>query len=92
MKKLVEWIADKILAGVADKDQKEFLDALKHRKEELTRFYHPSMWGMPEQYAFAKGETVVLNADEGDADIFYTLAKQTVNHLATSLVGNQNAT
>jgi hypothetical protein len=92
MKKLVEWIADQILTGVKQQDMSAFTKALEERRDELTKFYHDKMWGMPERYAFTTGEMVILNADPDDPDVFYTLAKQAVNHLATSLISDEKKT
>lgn len=68
----------------------KFLEALANQRDELIAFYHPQMAGMPERYVFTAdcpSGVFALNADYGDPDCYYTLAKNAVDHLRRSLLG-----
>lgn len=88
---LHEWIADKILANVSEKNHADFLEALKDKREALIDFYCPHMEAQMCAYTFEEEEMVTVNADPGDPNCFYTLAKKAVDHLRDLLLEKSEA-
>jgi len=88
---LHEWIADKILANVSEENHADFLDALQNHRDKLIAFYYPHMEGQMMQYKMEIGDVVTVNADPGDPNCFYTLAKKAVDHLRVSLLEDTEA-
>lgn len=84
-----EWIADRILENVSEENHADFLEALQNKREKLIAFYYPHMEQQMMSFMMSgeeSSEAVVVNADSGDVDCWYTLSKKAVDHLRGSLL------